>query len=32
VAASEYGVPRANAIRFRYYLEACRLVFEGFTP
>ena len=30
VASKEYGAPRENAIRFRYYLEAYRLVFEGF--
>jgi hypothetical protein len=30
VVMSEYGVPRSNAIRFRFYLEAYRLIFEGF--
>jgi hypothetical protein len=32
VVKSEYGEPRENAIRFRFYLEAYRLVFEGFGP
>jgi len=32
VTAKEYGAPRENAIRFRYYLEAYRLVFEGLGP
>ena len=32
VAANQYGAPRANAVRFRYYLETYRLVFEGFGP
>jgi hypothetical protein len=30
VVTSEYGEPRSNAIRFRFYVEAYRLVFEGF--
>ena len=30
VVKSEYGEPRENAVRFRFYLEAYRLVFEGF--
>jgi hypothetical protein len=32
VRAGEYNVPRANAIRFRYYAEVYRLAYEGFTP
>ena len=32
VKTSEFGQPRANAIRFRYYAECYRLIFEGFTP
>jgi hypothetical protein len=32
VTAKEYGAPRENAIRFRYYLEAYRIVFEGLGP
>ena len=32
VVTSEYGAPRSNAIRFRFYVEAYRLVFEGFGP
>ena len=32
VVSSEYGEPRANAVRYRYYVEVYRLVFEGFGP
>jgi hypothetical protein len=32
VQSTEYGQPRSNAIRFRYYLEVYRLLYEGFTP
>jgi hypothetical protein len=30
VVTSEYGAPRSNAIRFRFYVQAYELVFEGF--
>jgi hypothetical protein len=29
VRAGRWDVPRENAIRFRYYLEAYRYVYEG---
>lgn len=32
VRPSEYGAPRTNAIRFEYYVEAYRLIYEGFPP
>src|SRR5262249_21733322 len=32
VAKTEFGGPRENAIRFRYYAECYRLIYEGFTP
>jgi subtilisin family serine protease len=32
VVTSEYGAPRSNAIRFRFYVQAYELVFEGFGP
>jgi hypothetical protein len=32
VRSTEWGTPRRNAIRFRYYVESYRLAYEGFPP